>query len=53
MLSGGTLSACAMTGTAVFKMVVSSDSMKKPTATSHGTRRLAVALRVVVSRACT
>ncbi len=52
MLSGGTLSACAMAGTAVFRMVVSNDSMKKPTATSHGSNRLAVSLRVLVSRAC-
>jgi hypothetical protein len=29
-----------MVGTAVFRMVVSSDSMKKATATSHGSRRL-------------
>src|SRR5437667_2073968 len=36
MLSGATLSAFAMAGTAVFRTVVSSDSMKKPTATSHG-----------------
>src|ERR1700694_1036270 len=52
MLSGGTLSAAAMAGTAVFRIVVSNDSMKKPTATRHGTRRLAVSLRVPVSRAC-
>ncbi len=29
-----------MAGTAVFKMVVSSDSIKKATATSHGNRFL-------------
>src|SRR5258708_40233610 len=52
MLSGGTLSACAMAGTAVFRIVVSNDSMKKPTATSQGRRRLAVWLRTTVSRAC-
>src|SRR5882757_1416288 len=52
MLSGGTLSACAMAGTAVFRIVVSNDSMKKPTATSHGSSRLAVSLGVLVSRAC-
>src|SRR5258708_4031221 len=40
MLSGDTPSACAMVGTAVFKIVVSSASMKKATATSHGDRRL-------------
>ena len=32
-------SAAAMVGTAVFRMVVSSDSMKNETATSHGTSR--------------
>ena len=40
MLNGATLSACAMAGTAVFRIVVSSDSMKNATATSHGNRRL-------------
>jgi hypothetical protein len=40
MLSGATLSASAMAGTAVFKIVVSSDSMKNATATSHGNSRL-------------
>jgi len=30
----------AITGTAVFRMVVSSDSMKKATATSQGSMRL-------------
>src|SRR5580698_9335448 len=39
MLSGVTASALEITGTAVFRMVVSSDSMKKATATSHGSRR--------------
>src|ERR1017187_7302033 len=39
MLSGATPSALAMVGTAVFRMVVSSDSMKKATATSHGNNR--------------
>src|SRR6266436_3645069 len=51
MLSGGTLSACATAGTAVFRIVVSNDSMKKPTATSHGSSRLAVPLTVPASRA--
>jgi len=32
-------SAAAMVGTAVFRVVVSSDSMKHATATSHGTSR--------------
>ena len=41
MLSGVTASAFAMAGTAVFKIVVSSDSMKKATATSHGNMRFA------------
>ena len=41
MLSGATLRASAMAGTAVFRMVVSSDSMKNATATSQGSRRLA------------
>src|ERR1700689_981185 len=52
MLSGCTLSACAMAGTAVLRIVVSNDSMKKPTATNHGSRRLAVSLRTILSRAC-
>src|SRR5277367_6468981 len=39
MLSGVTASALAMAGTAVFRIVVSSDSMKKATATSHGNNR--------------
>jgi hypothetical protein len=43
MLSGVTANALAMTGTAVFKMVVSSDSMKKATATNHGSIRLTAA----------
>jgi len=40
MLSGGIFSAAATVGTAVFRIVVSSDSMKNATATSQGTRRL-------------
>ncbi len=36
MLSGATASAFATAGTAVFRIVVSTDSMKKATATSHG-----------------
>src|SRR5579862_148110 len=40
MLNGATLSAAAMVGTAVFRMVVSSASIKKATATSHGNSRL-------------
>src|SRR5476651_645626 len=41
MLSGGTPSAWEMAGTAVFRMVESSDSMKNATATSQGRSRLA------------
>jgi hypothetical protein len=40
MLSGATLSAVAIVGTAVLRMVVSSDSIKNATAISHGTKRL-------------
>jgi hypothetical protein len=40
MLSGATCSAAAIAGTAVFRIVVSSDSIKSATATSHGSRRL-------------
>src|ERR1700681_4754635 len=40
MLSGATLSASEMTGTAVFRIVVSSDSIKNATATSQGNSRL-------------
>src|SRR5258706_4819717 len=40
MLSGATLSADAIAGTAVFRMVVSNDSMKNATATSQGSNRL-------------
>jgi hypothetical protein len=36
MLSGATLRASDTTGTAVLRIVVSSDSIKKATATSHG-----------------
>src|ERR1017187_8877774 len=43
MLSGATFSAAAMAGAAVFRIVVSSDSMKNATATSHGRRRLLLA----------
>ena len=43
MLSGTTPSALAIAGTAVFRMVVSSDSMKSATATSQGKSRLAAA----------
>ncbi len=44
MLSGATWSASAMVGTAVLRMVVSSDSMKNATATSHGRIRFTAAL---------
>ena len=45
MLSGVTASALAITGTAVFRIVVSSDSMKKATATSQGSMRLRASRR--------
>src|ERR1700722_17886312 len=41
MLRGATPRAEEMAGTAVLRIVVSSDSMKKATATSHGRSRLA------------
>jgi hypothetical protein len=44
MLSGATLSAAAMEGTAVFRIVVSNDSMKNATATNQGTKRALDAL---------
>ncbi len=40
MLSGVTLRALAIDGTAVLRIVVSSDSMKKATAISHGSSAL-------------
>ena len=40
MLNGTTPSAFAIVGTAVFRIVVSTDSMKNATATSHGSKRL-------------
>jgi hypothetical protein len=40
MLRGVTLSASEIAGTAVFRIVVSSDSIKKATATNHGRSRL-------------
>src|SRR6185503_3372865 len=45
MLSGATCRAAAIDGTAVFRMVVSSDSMKNATATSQG-RRVFTEVRV-------
>ena len=44
MFRGTTPSACAIVGTAVFRIVVSSDSMKKATATSQGSSRFADSL---------
>ena len=44
MLSGTTFSAAAIDGSAVFRIVVSSDSMKNATATSHGSMRLTLSL---------
>ncbi len=52
MLSGGTFNASAMAGTAVFRIVVSRDSMKNPMATSHGSSRLAVPVSAVSLRGC-
>jgi hypothetical protein len=43
MFRGETWSAAEMAGTAVFRIVVSSDSMKNATATSHGKIRLLTA----------
>jgi hypothetical protein len=40
MLSGATWSASEIAGTAVFRIGVSSDSIKNATATSHGKSRL-------------
>src|SRR5271166_5667503 len=40
MLSGATCRAAAIVGTPVFRIVVSSDSMKNATAISHGSNRL-------------
>jgi hypothetical protein len=40
MLNGATLRASEMAGTAVFRIVVSSDSIKNATATNHGKSRL-------------
>jgi hypothetical protein len=47
MLSGATPRAEEMAGTAVLRIVVSSDSMKNATATSHGKIRLAASDTVV------
>ena len=44
MFNGATCNAAAIVGTAVFKIVVSSDSMKNATAISHGSRRLLVSV---------
>jgi len=39
-------SALAMAGTAVLRIVVSSDCMKKATATSHGKKRLTASMEI-------
>src|SRR5580698_2413103 len=44
MLSGATCRASAIVGRAVLRMVVSSDSMKNATATSHGRTRFTVSV---------
>src|ERR1700677_2145770 len=46
MFRGATCKAAAIVGTAVFRIVVSSDSMKNATAMSHGRRRLLASARV-------
>src|ERR1700722_7797701 len=51
MLSGTLCSALAMAGNAVLRIVVSSDSMKNATATSHGSTRFADAVRAGVGMA--
>ena len=49
MLSGATCRALAIDGTAVFRIVASSASIKKATATSQGSRRLAASVVAVVA----
>ena len=46
MLNGAMPSAFAMAGTAVFRIVVSSDCMKKATATSHGKKRFTASIEI-------
>jgi hypothetical protein len=46
MLSGATCNAAAIVGTAVFKIVVSRDSIKNATATSQGNSRALAGLSV-------
>ena len=46
MLNGTMPSAFAMAGTAVFRIVVSSDCMKKATATSHGKMRRTASIEI-------
>ncbi len=46
MLRGATSSAAAIAGTAVFRIVVSSDSIKTAMATNHGRSRLTESLGV-------
>src|ERR1700684_3610428 len=48
MLSGTTCNALAIAGSAVLRIVVSSDSMKNATATSHGSTRFADTVRAGV-----
>ena len=50
MLRGPTLRAAEIAGTAVFRMVVSSDSMNNATATSQGKSRLLVGERAAQER---
>jgi hypothetical protein len=46
MLNGAMPSAFAMAGTAVFRIVVSSDCMKKATATNHGKKRFTASIEI-------
>jgi hypothetical protein len=51
MLRGVTLSAAEIAGTAVFRIVVSNDSIKNATATSHGNRRLPASEGIFIGEA--
>ena len=53
MLNGAMLSAFAIAGTAVFKIVVSSACMKNATATSHGKMRFTAAREIAEGTAAT
>ena len=53
MLNGATPSALAIAGTAVFRIVVSSDCMKNATATSHGKNRFTASIEIAEGTAAT